>query len=64
MPVPAVSPLVVNTLRAQFPQRASWCPLALQLTAPDGFWVRVHPGCALPEVLFRIHARRAERVAA
>ena len=55
---------VVDTLHAQRPARSWRCPLALQFTQPGGFWARVHPACALPEVLHGIRSNRAQRAAA
>lgn len=52
---------VVDTLNAQRPPRSWRSPLALQFTQPGGFWMRVHPACTLPEVLYGIRSNRAQR---
>lgn len=65
--VMAVAPsagCVVDTLHAQRPARSWRHPLALQFTQPGGFWMRVHPACALGEVLHGIRLNRAQRAQA
>ena len=55
---------LVDTLHAVRPP-LTWCyPIALQFTQPMGYWVRVHAGCKLPEVLHGIRSNRAQRGAA
>lgn len=51
----------VSILLAQRPPRSWRSPLALQFTQPGGFWMRVHPACTLPEVLYGIRSNRAQR---
>lgn len=59
---PSVS--VVNALHFHRPPLSRRYAIPLQFTQPYGFWMRVHAGCYLREVLGGLTSHRAARSAA
>lgn len=52
---------LADTLRAQLPPHSQTLSLALQLVEPDGFWLRIHPGCDKSDILYGVRTNRQER---